>query len=136
MADKNYNLIFTLSDGTKKCVQFTAPQGEKGDSASGCSKTVLWQNDSPTSKFSSQTIALPLDDYDAVEIIYSMSTFAAMNRFATTGELPVFSGNITVATLDLESNHTAEIWLRNNSAEITMGDRESNIPYLIYGIKR
>lgn len=112
---------------------------EKASSLGGgsrYSKTVLWQNPEPGSKFSSQTIALPLDDYDAVEIIYSMSTFSAMNRFATTGELPVFSDRITVVTLDLDSNHTAEIWLRNNSAEITMGDRETNVPYLIYGIKR
>ena len=31
MADKNYQLIFSLSDGTEKNVQFTVPQGEKGD---------------------------------------------------------------------------------------------------------
>ena len=31
MADKNYKLVFTLSDGTEQSVRFTAPQGEKGD---------------------------------------------------------------------------------------------------------
>ena len=31
MADKNYKLTFELSDGTQQAVQFTAPQGEKGD---------------------------------------------------------------------------------------------------------
>lgn len=31
MAGKNYKLNFELSDGTTKSVQFTAPQGEKGD---------------------------------------------------------------------------------------------------------
>ena len=31
MADKNYKLSFKMSDGTTKTVQFTAPQGEKGD---------------------------------------------------------------------------------------------------------
>lgn len=31
MADKNYKLTFGLSDGTKKTVNFTAPQGPKGD---------------------------------------------------------------------------------------------------------
>lgn len=31
MADKNYKLTFTLSDGTEQSVQFTVPQGEKGD---------------------------------------------------------------------------------------------------------
>ena len=31
MADKNYKLTFEMSDGTEQTVQFTAPQGEKGD---------------------------------------------------------------------------------------------------------
>ena len=31
MADKTYRLIFTLTDGTSKSVEFTAPQGEKGE---------------------------------------------------------------------------------------------------------
>lgn len=31
MADKNYKLTFALSDGTEQSVQFTAPQGEKGE---------------------------------------------------------------------------------------------------------
>lgn len=31
MADKNYKLNFVMSDGTTKSVQFTAPQGPKGD---------------------------------------------------------------------------------------------------------
>lgn len=31
MADKNYELTFELSNGSSKKVQFTAPQGEKGD---------------------------------------------------------------------------------------------------------
>lgn len=31
MADKNYKLTFEMSDGTEKSVNFTAPQGEKGD---------------------------------------------------------------------------------------------------------
>lgn len=31
MADKNYKLTFVLSDGTEQKVQFTAPQGPKGD---------------------------------------------------------------------------------------------------------
>lgn len=30
MADKSYNLIFELSDGSSKTVQFTAPQGPQG----------------------------------------------------------------------------------------------------------
>ena len=32
MADKTYRVHFTLSDGSTKSVQFTAPQGDKGDS--------------------------------------------------------------------------------------------------------
>ena len=31
MADKKYRLTFSFSDGSAKSVQFTAPQGEKGD---------------------------------------------------------------------------------------------------------
>lgn len=31
MADKKYKLSFELSDGSVKAVEFTAPQGEKGD---------------------------------------------------------------------------------------------------------
>ena len=34
MADKNYRLDFEMSDGTTKSVQFTAPQGPKGDTGS------------------------------------------------------------------------------------------------------
>lgn len=112
---------------------------EKASSLGGgsrYSKTVLWQNESPSSKFSSQTIALPLDSYDAVEIIYMLSTLSAMNSFSTTGELPVLAGYITIATLNYSGSDPAEVWLRNNSAEITMSDRETNIPYIIYGIKR
>ena len=33
MADKNYELTFELNDGSKKSVQFTAPQGEPGKTA-------------------------------------------------------------------------------------------------------
>ena len=41
MADKNYKLNFELSDGTTKSVQFTAPQGEKGDPGSpGAAATI------------------------------------------------------------------------------------------------
>lgn len=31
MADKKYNLIFKMSDGTSKTISFTAPQGERGE---------------------------------------------------------------------------------------------------------
>lgn len=31
MADKTYKLNFTMSDGTTKSVQFTAPQGPQGE---------------------------------------------------------------------------------------------------------
>lgn len=41
MADKTYKLNFALSDGTTKSVQFTAPQGEKGDTgAAGTNATI------------------------------------------------------------------------------------------------
>ena len=137
MADKNYNLIFTLSDGTKKCVQFTAPQGEKGDSASGCSKTVLWQNDDPSDRFSSsKTIALPIGDYDAVEIIYMKSYVETVGYFATTGELPVWEGMTTKATLDADPEEPAAASITTSEITFTLVDRTCNIPYLIYGIKR
>lgn len=32
MAEKNYKLTFEMSDGTERCVQFTVPKGDKGDS--------------------------------------------------------------------------------------------------------
>lgn len=31
MADKNYRITFNMSDGSSQSVEFTAPQGEKGD---------------------------------------------------------------------------------------------------------
>ena len=44
MADKNYKLNFELSDGTTKSVQFTAPQGPKGETgdpgAAGTNATI------------------------------------------------------------------------------------------------
>lgn len=35
MADKNYKIQFTMSDGTTEAVSFTAPQGEKGEDGTG-----------------------------------------------------------------------------------------------------
>lgn len=41
MADKNYKLTFEMSNGTEKTVQFTAPQGPKGDTgAAGTNATI------------------------------------------------------------------------------------------------
>ena len=41
MADKNYKLTFELSDGSSKTLQFTAPQGPKGETgAAGTNATI------------------------------------------------------------------------------------------------
>ena len=102
----------------------------------GYLKTVLWQNDSPSSKFSSQTIALPLAKYDAVEIVYEYYTYGTPNFLGTTGELPIMEGFSTLATLDGAGNYPATITITTSGVAIKVEDRETNIPYIIYGIKR
>lgn len=134
MADKNYKLVFSLSDGTKKSVEFSVPQGEKGDTT-GYSKTVLWQNESPSSKFSNQTIALPLENYDAVEIVYEYYTYGYPNYLGTTGELPVMDGFSTLATLEGAGSYPTTITITTSGVAVKVEDRETNIPYTIYGIK-
>lgn len=37
-------------------------------------KTLLWTNPSPTSIFNAQTINLPVDDYDALDIVFRWDT--------------------------------------------------------------
>lgn len=103
----------------------------------GYSKTVLWQNDSPYSKFPlNATISLPLEDYDAVEIIYMNTALFSGTSFATTGEQPVFdfttSCNLGAAS-DARRTYCA---ITRTGIEFRLDDRESNIPYVIYGIKR
>lgn len=106
-----------------------------GNSGGGYSKTVLWQNASPNSKFSSQTIALPLGEYDAVEIVYEYYTYASSNFLGTTGDLPVMEGFSTLATLSGAGNNPATLTITTSGVEVTMSDRETNAPLTIYGIK-
>ena len=138
MADKNYRLIFTLSDGTEESVQFIVPQGEKGEKgeSGGYSKTVLWENDRPYSKFSSKTVELPLGYYNAIEIFYKRHAITSPEYLATTGELPVMDGFNTPATMDLNADYPSIAMVTTSGIAFTMAsDGQYNIPLVIYGIK-
>ena len=138
MADKNYKLIFTLSDGTEESVQFIVPQGEKGEKgeSGGYSKTVLWENDRPYSKFSSKTVELPLGDYNAVEIFYKRHAITSPEYLGTTGELPVMAGYTTPTTMELYDNYPTTALVTTSGIAFTMAsDGQYNLPIFIYGIK-
>lgn len=108
---------------------------ENGNVNAGYSKTVLWQNESPSNKFSNQTIALPLEEYDAVEIVYEYYTYGAPNFLGTTGELPVMEGFSALATLEGAGSYPTTITITTSGVAVKVEDRETNIPYIIYGIK-
>ena len=56
--------------------------------------------------------------------------------FATTGELPVWEGMTTKATLNADPEEPAAASITTSEITFTLVDRTCNIPYLIYGIKR
>lgn len=102
----------------------------------GYSRTVLWKNPSPYSKFSSQTVSLPIGDYDAVEIVYMNEILiTSVITFGTTGEIPVLAGNSMQATLNVTGSYPAEALITQSKINFTMSDKETNIPYIVYGIK-
>lgn len=100
-------------------------------------RTILWENGDISSKFSSQTISLSLENYDAVEIVYAHWSTSSSSTYmlGATGELPVMDGWITTAKLDGDPNYPTSIKITTSGIEVTVTDREANIPYIIYGIK-
>jgi hypothetical protein len=119
-----------------KTVNGVKPDENGNVDTTGYSKTVLWQNPSPSGKFSSQTIALSLAEYDAVEIVYMNGTLASsIVAFATTGEMPMLEGYTLMATLNVTGGNAADALIFTNEIRFTMADRETNVPYIVYGIK-
>ena len=151
MADKNYKLIFTLSDGTEETVQFAVPQGEKGDkgdqgdqgiqgekgdSGSGYSKTELWQWGGGTS-FQVKTLSLSIDGYDAIEIVYKHDCW--YKHMASSGEIPVPTGEYISRCFLLNPSGTANTTVditSDGTFTFTLKDDECGTPWKIYGIKR
>ena len=111
---------------------------EKASSLGGgsrYSKTELWRWGGGTC-FSIDTLSLPIDGYDAIEIVYKHDCW--YKHIASSGELPVPtddrisrcfllnpSGTVTT-TVDIASDGTFTF---------TLKDDECGTPWIIYGIK-
>ena len=158
MADKNYRLIFTLSDGTEESVQFTVPQGEKGDkgdsgvmtvngvapdengnveipTGGGYSKTVLWEWEVGL-RFTTKTLSLPIGGYDAIEIIYLHD--CCHKKMASSGELPMPTGEYISRCFLLTTSGTVTTTVdiaSDGTFTFTLKDDECGTPWKIYGIK-
>lgn len=119
----------------------------------------LWENASPTSSFTAQTIALDLSGCDFVDIVYYGRTGAspamATSGFYTARLLFGKYGALTVSTLigsgadyiEVESrvvlvtetgvkfDKGMYIYANANGDNSSSNDPSSSIPYRIYGIK-
>lgn len=112
-------------------------------------KTLLWENASPTSDFSEQTLSLPLSDYDYVRILSTYATTSTtmnetickignknfIKHTATAG-----TGNVNYTTREVEATTDSIIFkdaYRKVISSTTAGTvtNAANIPVAIYGIK-
>lgn len=116
------------------------------DNLGGVSITKLWENASPTSNFTTQTVSLDLSDYDKIEIIYRLNSSNAYCKNVS-GKIASF------VAMDFLSQNGSKIWGAYRTAQIletgvkfinavtvspsTVNDGVTNyiIPLAIYGIK-
>ncbi len=86
MADKNYKLTFMMSDGTEQNVQFTAPQGPKGDKGEdGTGVTILGSYDSESALKAAHSTGEPGDAYLVGGDLYVWST--SENKWVNVGNI-------------------------------------------------
>lgn len=106
----------------------------------GMKATKLWQNASPTSDFTAQTISLDLSGYDAVEIVYR--TVTDDDGHLSTGMIPKgLSGRMWYMTTSERVLHRA-FTVKTNGVEFKAATNTGSVPatkvcvpYIIYGIK-
>ena len=100
---------------------------------------ILWQNNSPTVSFASQTINLneSLSNYDYYEILYTQSIQS--QRIMSTGKIPVGHGTILHWNADNDFFRPTEVSVSGSTIEFEdgkMGSSTSNtytIPYMVIG---
>ena len=161
------------STGTDKALSFgTLPIAQGGTGATtarealnnlgGISRTLLWQNASPSSQFVAQSIELFIDGYDAIEVIFfdwtpsmiSSGVNFNTSRFTSSGMVPCSPSGSTnnysssSAAMFTEALNFAirEFNIRPSTGYIVFNDAHTNnssdyvdneymIPYRIYGIR-
>lgn len=124
----------------------------ENSSTSRYSKEVLWQNtaSTPATKFDNQTMDLSLAEYDATEIVY-FANVQGSYVLKTTGPIPVLSFGYYVildnflSTIDAfcgstiyiqdSSVITTGVFISPTGLQFSVGDKETNVPWIIYGIK-
>ena len=97
MADKRYQIDFELSDGTTKSVQFTAPQGDKGDP--GSNATITGANATVDTGVGTPSVEVTTGGTDAQRSF----TFAFKNLKGERGR-DGSSASITGATATVDAN--------------------------------
>ena len=116
----------------------------------GISKTLLWENASPTSGFAAQNIALNLSSYDFIEIVFLSAKSLTNSKYydtAEVGDSGAYTSHINLnssattafATRRYESNENG-ITFQDTSYKsgLTNNPSKNNnylTPYQIYGIK-
>lgn len=111
MADKTYKLTFNMGDGTSQSVQFTAPQGPKGDTGD---QAVITATGLLKGTGSEVVTAVAGEDYQTPLSAGSVSMAMAV-------ELPVSGWNrnqITVSVTGVTVNNNVIVAPANSSREV------------------
>ena len=99
------------------------------------SKTVLWQWGGGTA-FRISTLSLPVDGYDAIEIVYKLDCWDPI--ISTSGEIPMPTDKLTSRCFLLgpsgDVNTTVSI-TNDGTFTFALYDDEYGTPWMIYGIK-
>lgn len=109
-------------------------------------KTLLWENASPTSEFTAQTVSIDLSDYDAVEVVFQGSTYQqiycaigekgeaqAVWNVETTSNMSAVSRKFTVNANGVE--FTKAVFKSFSALTTVNTNNKYMIPLKIYGIK-
>ena len=115
----------------------------------GMTKKLLWENASPSSEFAAQNISLDLNEYDAVEVEYSMITTSNYHKtvevalkhgatipimgefvFGTGGKIAAFyrTGQVSDTGFNFSNGY-------QSTPSTDVQDQKCGIPVRIYGIK-
>lgn len=102
-------------------------------------KTLLWENPSPSSAFSAQTIPLDLSGYDAVEVVFASSSSAS--AAAQYAKYPIPGEGFVLQNSAVTDRRTRGAKVTATGVAFGAGYSDSaqynniSIPLKIYGIK-